>query len=263
MPPARYTYIALGLIGFFILSFKATMGFSIILFYVLFFAAAGVLALGGIFRCGNALAAPKWVTFGLMSPLLVQIVTYVTLRRVGPDPQLYRLMALIGPACKAMAGVAAVRIIEIVYERNRLTVAAYLVLAALFVVDVVKNLPIASLGDTLRNFAGAAWYHVVSVVDAGVYWAVFASAALVVFTFREIELWIVVAIGVVGLEEVAYVALIPGPAPFALGGMQLTGVLIWLKPVFLLIGAAAIWRAGAMLHAESRLHALRNASYGR
>jgi hypothetical protein len=263
LPPDRYVYIALALVGLFILSFKATMGFSIILFYVLFLAAASLLALGGIFRCGIALGAPKWVTFGLMSPLLVEIVGFLTLRWGGSGLQLYRLMALIGPACRVASGVAAVRIIEIVYMRSRLTVAAYLILAALFVVDVARNLPVASLSETLRNFAGASWYHVVSVVDAGVYGAIFASAALVVFTFREIEFWIVVAIGAVGLEQVAYVALIPGPAPFALGGMQLTGILIWLKPVFLLIGAAALWRAGAMLHAESRLRALRNASYGR
>src|ERR1700690_1240868 len=71
MPPRSYLITAVVLAGLVAVSVPLTLGFSIILWYGLFAAAACVLAVAGAFKVAAGLRAPPWIGVALASPGLV------------------------------------------------------------------------------------------------------------------------------------------------------------------------------------------------
>src|SRR5262249_30990362 len=73
----------------------------------------------------------------------------------------------------------------------------------------------------------------------------FIGAAVMITLRRDMERWIAVVIGLIGVYML-YQALWPMFEVGLYGGMM-----FWLQPVLFLVGAAAVWRIGSLLHAQA------------
>jgi len=73
----------------------------------------------------------------------------------------------------------------------------------------------------------------------------FIGAAVMVTLTRNMERWIAVTIGLVGLILIYEIIM------WTLATGSRGDTMFWLKPVLFLVGGAAVWRIGSLLHVQS------------
>lgn len=247
MPPVSYIIAALALAGIVTGGLYATHGYAIFLFYWGFGAAACVLALLGIVRISQALAAPIWVSLVLMSPLVVWAAA--RLRDLFASPTTFASTSVFFSVGEAVALTAAaigcIRLIEIISAPNFATRIAYGVLATVLLIQALSLVQYAIGATWTRSSAYIAimswlrWPVLIAPYGA------FIAAPVIVVVRRNIEWWVLIPVVVAAVWRVYPVVL--GPRIF--GYSAFDGVLFWLQPVIFFIAAAAVWRIGAALRA--------------
>ena len=247
MPPRSYLVTAAVLVALVAISLPMTMGFAIIAWYWLFAAAACVLVVVGVVRIVHGLGAPAWIGAALASPGLLWAAD--SLLNMTP----YRPMAVAWILLSSMvtsfaflaAAASALRLIEIFSKPHvgfRIGYGLLAISALLSVISLTSYFMGWSFTkDPLYLAFVRPFYTVIMLVKYGA----FIGAAVMVTLTRNMERWIAVTIGLVGLILIYEIIM----WTFATG---LRGdTMFWLKPVLFLVGSAAVWRIGSLLHVQS------------
>jgi len=247
MPPRSYVITAIVLAVLVVVSFPLTMGFSIILWYWLFLAAACILAVLGAFRLVHGLGAPRWIGVALALPGFVWAAnSLLNLTSYAPTSVVWIFVP--GAAAHLAflaAAVGALRLAETMSGPHPAYRIGYGLLAAsALLVGIFMIAHLAGLSFT-RNALYATPARILRIAANIVAYGAFIGAAILVMLQRDIERWTGAAISLIGVYML-YQTIAP---MFAVG---LRGdTTFWLLPVILLIGGAAVWRMGSVLNAPA------------
>jgi hypothetical protein len=247
VPPNSYIITAAVLVVLVLISFPITLGFSIILWYWLFAAAACVLAVAGAFKVANGLGAPRWIAIALASPGVVWAVD-----------KLYEIPFHLSPASATTfhaaafmallaAGGGALRLIEMMSRPHPAFRVAYGILAA-----AALMMGVSLIARAMEwSFTASAFYlsasRSLSFSAALVKYAAFIGAAMLITLRRDIERWTGIAISLIS-AFMLYGALRP---LFVVDHFGSSDGLMFLQPALMLIGGAAVWRMGSLLRTPS------------
>jgi hypothetical protein len=223
-------------------SFPLTMGFSIVFWYWLFAAAACILAIGGVIKIAYGLRASPWIGVALASPgfvwaanSLLGLISHV------PAP-LSRTLSVAEFAAGLAAAVGALRLVETMLRPHAAFRVGYGVLAASALLIGVSLVASAIGLSFTRSAPYVTSARAVHVAAALVKYGAFIGAAVLITLRRDVEPWAAAAISLISayMMRAMFVVEFPG------------GLMFWLQPVLMLVGAAAVWRMGSVLLAQAR-----------
>jgi hypothetical protein len=248
LPPLSYVIGTILLAALVAISLPLTLGFSVILWYWSFAAAACVLAVVGVFRVVNGLHAPSWISIVLALPGFVWAVHtlyFYILASSVPDLGFYYTVTWAAFIALIAAAVGALRLIEMMSTPHTAFRVGYGVLAVSALLGSI-NLVANATGWTFTNnglYAPSA--EAVGVAATLVKYGAFVGAVALIVMRRNIEPWTGAAIVLILLyEAISQLFLINLPS-------RGDGLAFWLEPVVMLIGGAAIWRIGSLLRAQA------------
>jgi len=230
-------------------SFPLTLGYSIILWYWLFAAAACILAVAGVIKVVVGLHAPLWIGFALAAPgfvwaanRLYEMTSYVPRPGIWITFNLAAFMALLA------AGAGALRLIEMMSGPRAAFRVGYGILAAAALLMGV-GLVASAMG---WSFTDSALYatatRALSVSAALVKYGAFIGAAVLISLHRNIERWTGSASTLISAYLLCkaissmFLVNIPGRGD---------GLMFWLQPVVMLVGGTAVWRMGSVLRSQA------------
>jgi hypothetical protein len=249
MPPISYIVTAIVIALLVAASFPLTMGFSIILWYALFAAAAGLLAVFGALRIASGLHAPVWVGPVLASPAFVWAVNHLYEMTSRLNVAAFRTFDIASYLALLAAAACALQLTETASTPRAVFRPAYYVLAIAALVACL-NLLAYSMGWTFtRAPAYAMTVRVVVIAGKLVKYGAFILAAMLITLRYDVERWTGIAISLVS-AYLLYQSLRP---LFVAGYPQGDGLTFWLQPVIMLVGAAAVWRMGSILRTSGPL----------
>ena len=244
MPPLSYIITAVVLAALVIASFPLTMGFSIILWYWLFAAAACLLASAGAFLIARGLQAPLWIGIGLASPGLVWAADHLHQLTSQLNIGAHTAFRIAAHFALLASAACALRLAEMVSRPHIAVRIGYGVLAAA-AIPACLNLLASAMGWTLtHNAAYQTAVRAVAIAAIPVKYGAFIAAAALIALRRDVERWTGLVIGLVGAYMI-YNALRPLFAVTRFG--YDVGLTFWLQPVIMLIAGAAVWRLGSLL----------------
>jgi hypothetical protein len=247
MPPRSYIITAAVLVVLVLISFPLTMGFSIILWYGLFAAAACVLAVAGAFKVTSGLGAPRWIAIALASPGVVFAANKLYEMPFLPSPGIATTFYASAFMALLAAGGGALRLIEKMSRPHAAFRVTYGVLAA-----AALMMGVSLIARAMEwSFTTSAFYlsasRSLSYSAALVKYGAFIGAAMLITLRRDIERWTGIAISLIS-AFMLYRALRP---LFVVDHFASSDLLMFLQPALMLIGAAAFWRMGSLLCAPS------------
>jgi hypothetical protein len=248
MPPLSYVITAAVLAALVAASFPMTMGFSIILWYGLFAAAAGLLATAGAFRIARGLQAPLWIGIGLASPGLVWAADHLQELTSHLNMGVYTAFKFATSLALLAAAACALRLAETVSRPHIAVRIGYGVLAIAAFTSCFNLLAYAMGWTFTHNAAYATVARVVAVAATLVKYGAFIAAAALITLRRDVERWTGAVISLVS-AYMLYNALRPLFVVDRFG--QGDGLAFWLQPVIMLVGGAAVWRLGSLLRAPT------------
>jgi hypothetical protein len=249
MPPVSYVITTVVPAALVAISIPMTLGYSIILWYWLFAAAACIVAVVGVFRVVGGLHAPLWIGAALALPGVVWAAKSLY-GLVGSPLQFYFTFYFAAYLALLAAAFGALRLIEIISAPHAAFRVGYGLLAASALLVGVGWLayargwtfPSHALYDTPARALGIA----AKLIEYGA----FIGVAVVIATRRGVEPWTAVVITIVTAylfyKATNRIFSLPDPV----GG---DGLMFWLEPVVMLVGAAAVWRMGSVLRAQPPL----------
>ena len=246
MPPPSYviTAVVLGLLV--AASIPPTFGFAIILWRWLFLVAAFVLVTVGAIRIAYGLHVSPWIGVALAAPALVwaaQILLYLKGHMVLP---LHGAIGVMSSLAFLISAVCALRLAEMMSRPHAAFLIGYGVLGVYALLVLAEIVASASVW----NFTTSAPYVTVSratiIAVALVKYGAIIGAAVLITMQRGVESWAAAVIGLVSAYMI-YSTIWPVQVAAYAGA-----VMFWVQPVILLIGAAAVWRMGSVLHAQAR-----------
>jgi hypothetical protein len=247
MPPRSYIITATILVVSVFISFPLTMGFSILLWYWLFAAAACVLAVAGAFKVTDGLGAPRWIAIALASPGIVWAVKTLYEMPFLPSPATAITFYVAAFLALLAAGGGALRLIEVISGPHAAFRVAYGILAAAALLMVV-GLVARAMGWSFTTSASYVFTsRTLSYSAAVVKYGAFIGAAMLITLRRDIERWTGIAISLVS-AFMLYRALRP---LFVVDHFGSGEGLMFLQPAMMLVGGAAVWRMGSLLRSPS------------
>lgn len=253
MPPRSYLVTAAVLVALFAVSLPLTMGFAVIGWYWLFAAVACVLVVGGAVRIVHGLGAPAWIGIALASPgVLWAAGSLLNITSYRPTSVLWIMaVSTVTNLAFPAAAAGALRLMEILSRPHVVFRIGYAVLAISVAVSVVSLINYFTGWSFTKNLFHAAYvrplYFAVTLVQYGA----FIGAPVMIAVRFDLERWIAVVIGLIGV----FVVYETMRTMFATGFPGDT--MFWLWPVFLLIGGAAVWRIGSLLHRQAAMQRIR------
>jgi len=246
MPPLSYIITAVVLAALVVVSFPLTLGFSIILWYWLFAAAACILAVTGAVKIAAGLDEPVWVGLVLTSPGFVWAADKLfVLVSNGIHPAIWIGFSLAGRLALLAAAAGALRLIETMSRPHAAFRAGYALLA---VATVLLGVGWSAYGIgwiLTKNALYAIFSEAVGVAATLLAYGAFIGAAVLITMRRDVEGWTAGAVSLISAYMLykaitpLFLAEIPGYAG--------DGPLFWLEPVFMLAGGAAVCRMGSIL----------------
>lgn len=245
MPPLSYVIAAIVLAVLVAASLPVTLGFSIILWYWLFAAAACVLAVAGVWRITRALHAPLWVAIALASPGLVWAANHLYELTSHLHPAAFTAFNLAAYLALLAAAAGALRLSEIVSGPHTVFRVGYGILAVAALVASLNILAYAMGWGFTSNAVYRMSARVVVVTASLVKYGAIIAAAELITLRRNVERWAGSVIGLIGIYML-YTVLRSLFVVDRLGYGD--GPMFWLQPVMMLIGGAAVWRMGSVLH---------------
>lgn len=249
MPPLSYVIIAVLLAVLVVASFPVTMGFSILFFYWLFAAAACALAVAGAIRIALALRAPLWIAVALAAPGIFWVVYTLYNANFSASLTATVIFGLAGTIANTATGVGALRLLETMLAQRKAFWIGYSILAAAALsssISLVAFLMGHGLAFNGFYYTIIAWP--VTLLGTLVQYSAFIGFAVVISRRRHIEFWVGAVITALGLYSI-YKIVAPMLSLSVPG--QRDGLIMWLEPVFMLIGGAAVWRLGSVLTAQA------------
>ena len=229
-------------------SFRPTLGFSIILWYWSFAGAACILAVAGVVKVANGLRAPLWTGFALAAPGFVWAANKLYEMLLLPSPGSAITFSVAAFMALLAAGAGALRLIQIMSRPRAAFRVGYGILAAAALMMGV-GLIARAMGWSFTNSAlYVAAARALSVSAALVKYGAFIGAAVLISLRRNIEHWAGAAISLISVYLLykaissMFLVNIPGRGD---------GLMSWLQPVLMFVGATALWRMGSVLRAQA------------
>ena len=250
MPPRSYVITAVVLAVLVVISFPLTLGFSIILWYWLFAAAACILAVAGAFKIANGLRAPPWIGVALASPGVVSAANKLfEMISNGIHPVIWIGFGVAARLALLAAAAGALRLVETMSRPRAAFRVGYALLAASALLVGVGWVAYAMGWIFTKNALYATSARAVGVAAILVEYGAFIGAAVLITMRRDIERWTGAAISLIS-AYMLYKAITP---MFLIGipGYRGDGPLFWMEPVIMLVGGAAVWRMGSVLRAQA------------
>jgi hypothetical protein len=250
MPPRSYVITAVVLAVLVAGSFPLTLGFSIILWYWLFAAAACMLAVVGVFRLRDGLHAPLWIGVALASPGFVWAANRLYDMTSSVPPQLAIYYTLTSAAYIALlaAALGALRLTEMMSAPHAAFRVGYGVLAVSALLVGVGWAAYVTGSTFTKSALFATSVRAVGVAATFVTFGAFIGVAVLITTRRNIERWTGTAISLISAymlyKTISPIFLINLPG-------RGHGAAFWLEPVVMLVGGAAVWRMGSVLCAQA------------
>lgn len=247
MPPRSYLITAVVLVVLVAVSIPLTMGFSIILWRWLFAATACILVVVGAFRVVHGLRAPLWIGVALASPgVLWAADSLLRLTSHAPASVTWIVMFSVATRVAFLAAAAgALRLMETVSGPHAAFRFGYGLLAASAVLASISLAAHFMGWSFTKNTLYAASVRQLHVAVMLAAYGAFIGAAVLLTMRRDIERWTGAVISLIGVYML-YETIV---TMFAVG---LRGdLMFWMQPVLMLIGAAAVWRIGSVLHAQA------------
>jgi len=248
MPPRSYLITAAVLVALVAVSLPLTMGFAVIAWYWLFAAAACVLVVVGVIRIAYRLGAPAWIGVALASPGLLWAANSL-LNMTSYRPMSVAWILLSNLATNLAFTAAAAGALRLMETLSRPHVAFRIGYGLLAVSVLLSGLSLTAYFMGWNFFKNPLYgtflrplYAAIMLVKYGA----FIGAAVLITRRLAMELWTSVTIGLIGLlmlyEDFTQM--------FAVGFLR-GDTMFWLQPVLFLVGGAAVWRIGALLHMQS------------
>jgi hypothetical protein len=247
MPPRSYVVTAVVLVVLVAVSIPLTMGYAVLLWRPLLMAAACILGAAGAFRIVHGLRAPLWIGVVLALPGVLWLVDgLVTLMSNAPAYEVwFKVFNMTNQMAFLAAAAGALRLMELVSRPHPAFRVAYGLLAASALLSLYSLMAHSIGWGFPRDGLVVASIRSLHFAAVLVGYGAFVGTALLIVTRHDIELWTGAVIGLIGVY-MSYEIIRP---MFAAG---LRGdSMFWLLPVILLIGAAAVWRIGSILHADA------------
>jgi hypothetical protein len=247
MPPLPYISIAIVLAALVVSGEVDRLGYSVSLWYDLFYVTVGLLIVPGAIRIARGLRARFWVGIALASPGLV--FGAINLYNLYELPnRLYRPIpsAIYEVAYLALlaAAAAAIHLAEKITGRRTAYRVAHWILAIAAITTCLNSLAVP-MGWQLTGYFGyplLAW--AANIAAIFVKYGAFIAAAMLVVSRRDVERWTGIVISLIS----AYL-LYRGLRPLFVDDRFAynVGLTFWVWPGVMLVGAAAVWRMGALL----------------
>jgi hypothetical protein len=245
MPPRSYIGIAIVLAALVVSGYVDKLGFSVSLWYRLFYVAVSLLGVPGAFRIARGLHARFWVGPALASPGLVcgAIVLYEMTNRPnrlvsGASNELAYLALL-------AAAAAAIHLAETLSGRRTAFRVAYWILGIAAVTTCLNWLARPMGWSFTQHFYYVLLASAANTAAIFVKYGAFISGAMLVVIRRDIERWTGIVISLIS----AYLLYRDLRPLFVDDGFSYyVGSTFWLWPGVMLVGAAAIWRMGSLLN---------------
>ena len=246
MPPRSYVVTAVVLAALVAVSLPVTMGFSIILWFWSFAAAACLLGVMGALRVVHGLHAPPWTAVVLALPGAVWTAAKLyDLYHTSPHLNLYYTFTFAGYAAFLAAAFGALRLMETVSTPHAAFRIGYGILAAHGVVLGLGSLSFATgwtfTGNPLYETPARAVGFAAMLVEYGA----FIAATVLITARRSIEHWTAAAIILILLYKAA------GQFFMINLATQADELAFWFEPVVMFVGGAAVWRMGSVLRSQT------------
>jgi hypothetical protein len=247
MPPRSYiTAVALAaLVG---ASFHLTLGFSIIVWYWLFAVGACILAVAGAFNVAEGLRAPRWIGIALASPGLVWAIASLRDLIGQPIPIASVRFDLVAAYLAVLAaGAGALWLVDAMSKSHVSCRVGYALLAVTALLVGVVQIALAMRWTFIGNPLYTIPSRAVFVASTFVKYGAFVGAAVLITMRREVERWTAAAISLVS----AYMLYKSVYSIVLLRSLdQGHEFLLWLQPVAMFVGGAAVWRMGSVLREQ-------------
>jgi hypothetical protein len=258
MPPRSYIITAVVLVVLVAASLPPTMGYSILLWYWLFAAAACILAVVGVFRVINGLHAPLWIGVALALPGFAWAANRLyEMTSSVPDLGIYYTLRVAAYIALPAAAIGALRLVEMMSTPHALLRVGYGVLAVSVLLVGVESVAYATGSTFTNNALYATFARAVQVAATFVTYGAFFGAAVLITLRRNIERWTGAAISLIS----AYMLYKYVSSMFLISAyirsrtisplLLINEAAVWFEPLFMLVGAAAIWRMGSVLRARA------------
>lgn len=247
MPPRSYLITAAVLVVLVAVSLPLTMGFSIIIWRWLFAAAACIIFIVGAFRVVHGLSGPRWIGLVLALPGIFWAVNILGMMNPGRLSLSWLIMSSAATSLALLAAAGgALRLLEMMSRPHVAFRFGYALLAA-YACVVVVGLVAGLMGWSFTRDA----LYVTSVrplrfAATFAAYGAFIGAAVLVTIRHDIEVWAGAVISLIGVHILYDIT----RQMFAVE-LRSGDLMFWLQPVFILIGAAAVWRIGSVLNAQA------------
>jgi hypothetical protein len=248
MPPRSYIITAIVLAVLVAISFPVTLGFSIILWYWLFAAAACILAVAGSFKIASGLGAPLWIGVALASPGFVWAADklFEMMSSTIIHPVIWSALAVAARLTLLAAAAGALRLVETMSRSRAVFRVGYALLAASALLVGVGLVTYAMGWIIAKNALYAKTAQAVGVAAILVEYGAIIAAAVLITVRHGIERWTGAAISLIS----AYL-LYTAVRSMILVEFPSEGPMFWLQPIVMLVGGAAVWRMGSVLCAQT------------
>jgi hypothetical protein len=245
MPPLSYIGIAILLAVLVAGGFVDKLGWSVSLWYHLFYIIVCLLVVPGAIRIARGLHARFWVGVALASPGL--LIGGINLYGLINAPNRPASSAFNEAAYLSLlaAAAAAIHLAETISGRRTAYRAAYWILAIAAVTTCLDWLagPMGWRFTQHFDYASLAWMANTAAIFA-IYGA-FISAAMLIVIRRDIERWTGIVISLIS----AYLLYRNLRPLFVDDGFTFyVGWTFWVWPGVMLVSAAAVWRMGSLLN---------------
>ena len=247
MPPRSYVIIATALAALVVGGFPDKFGFSVSRWYQWFDVITCLVAVPGAFRIARGLHARFWVGIALASPGLVcgAVNLYGLTNRINrPVSSAFNEVADLAVLA---AAAAAIHLAETLSGRRTAFRVGYWILAIAALTTCLSWLGRPMGWIFTQDFLFALVGGTANIAAIFVKYGAFIGAAMLIVTRRDIERWTGIVIGLIS----AYLLYRDLRPLFVDDGFTYyVGWTFWVWPGAMLIGAAAVWRMGSLLHAS-------------
>lgn len=246
MPPSSYVVTAVVLGVLVAASIPPTLGFAIILWHWLFLVAAFVLGTVGVIRVAYGLHVSPWIGVALVSPALVWAAQTLLALKGHMALPLHGAIGVISSLAFLISAVCALRLAEMMLRPHAAFLIGYGVLGVYALLILAGVLASASVWNFTTSVPYVLFSRATVLAVALVKYGAIIGVAVLITKQRDVEPWAAAVIGLIGAWMI-YNTIKPMFAVTFLGALM-----FWVHPVLMLVGAAAVWRMGSVLHEQAR-----------
>jgi hypothetical protein len=227
-------------------SLPLTLGFSVILWHGIFVLVACVLVVLGATRAVYALGAPTWIGVALALPAIILVVHNLVMMVSMPGPLIWSMLNAATRLAFLGAAAGALRLVERMSAPHTAFRVGYGFLAASALIVAVSLVAQAAGSSFTTSPSYIMPARAVGIAAILVGYGSFIASAVLITVRYGVEPWAGAAISLISAymiyDTIRQVFVVEWPSD----------LMFWLRPVIMLVGAAAVWRMATVLRTQAR-----------